>query len=323
MVKFQKITHHTTQLLMNQWYIVINPRSAGGKATLEWQKIALLLAQNEIAYTHIFTEYPQQATELVKNAIENGFRKIVAIGGDGTLNEVMNGIFAQKVVNSTDIEFAVIPVGTGSDWIRTHKIPKSYKESIALLKNGKNTYQDIGIVKYWQNGEEKIRYFMNVAGFAYDAFVGEKTYHVSKAGLSGTFYYLWLTIKCLGEYDSAQMTIEGEGFKFEGRVFLANAGICRYSGGGMQLVPLSITDDGLFDITVIEHLSPLEIIWHIPKVYIGKTYSIKNSHHYRTPWLKVSAKNECKIEVEGEVLGQVPVELSILSKALKLRVPNI
>jgi len=307
---------------MNQWYIVINPRSAGGKTTSEWQKIARLLQEYEINYTHIFTEYPQQATELVKNAIEKGFRKIVAIGGDGTLNEVMNGIFVQKVVDSREIEFAVIPVGTGSDWIRTHKIPKSYKDSVALLKNGTNTYQDIGIVEYWDKGNEKIRYFMNVAGFAYDAFVGEKTYHVSKAGLSGTFYYLYLTIKCLGEYESAKMTIEGEGFKFEGSVFVANAGICRYSGGGMQLVPLSISDDGLFDITIIEHLTPLEILWHIPKVYIGKTYNIKKSYHYRTPWLKVSAQNECKIEVEGEVLGQVPVKLSILHKALKLRVSS-
>jgi YegS/Rv2252/BmrU family lipid kinase len=305
---------------MNQWYIVINPRSAGGKATAEWEKIGQLLQENKIDYTHIFTEYPQQATELVKNAIEKGFRKIVAIGGDGTLNEVMNGIFVQKVVASTEIEFAVIPVGTGSDWIRTHKIPKRYNDSVALLKNGTNIFQDVGIVKYWENGKEKMRYFMNVAGFAYDAFVGEKTYHVSKAGLGGTFYYLYLTIKCLGEYESANMTIEGEGFKFEGRVFLANAGICRYSGGGMQLVPLSIPDDGLFDITIIEHLSPMQILWHIPKVYIGKTYGIKKSHHYRTSWLKVSAKNECKIEVEGEVLGQVPVELSILHKALKLRV---
>src|SRR4051812_39754073 len=119
---------------MNNYYLIANPVSGNGKAKKDWNRIAALLEKHGIGYDAVFTEKPRREQELVTRAISNGYRKFIVLGGDGTLNETINGVFQQKEVASTEIMVGVIPIGTGNDWCRMHQIPGNYERAIKIIK---------------------------------------------------------------------------------------------------------------------------------------------------------------------------------------------
>ncbi|MFN0201388.1 MAG: diacylglycerol/lipid kinase family protein [Bacteroidia bacterium] len=305
---------------MNHWFIIINPNAQSGRAFEEWRKIAVELQKQGVVYEYAFTKHPFHAPILVENALKMGFRKIAAVGGDGTIHEVANGIMMQQLEPTTEIEFGVIAAGTGSDWIKTHKIPKQYEQAVATLKNGQNTLQDVGFIKYRLNEQEVSRYFFNVAGMAYDAYVAEKLLGMPRGGLSGEVFYLLSILRCMKGYEAMEMRIKGDDFEYEGKVFCLNVGICRYSAGGMQIVPRSIPDDGLFDVTIIEDLSFLKVLRNIPRLYMGSIYNAPQAKHFRTKTLEIQSDLSL-VEAEGEILGKAPFSFSILPKMLNLKVP--
>lgn len=302
------------------WFIIVNPLSGGGKAKRDWQQIADLLEVEGVPYKQVFSEFSRHATLLATDAIALGYRKIVAVGGDGTISEVVNGIMRQEIVPSTEIEFAAIPIGTGNDWIKTHKIPKNYAQNVRILKEGKKVQQDIGKITF-HNSTEDIRYFNNVVGLAYDAFVVDETLNVDKSGFLGQLIYLSWILKGLWKYPSTELKIESADFSYSGKVFCLNLGICRFSGGGMQTVPRALFDDGLMDITVIEHMPKLRVIWEIRRLYLGSIYSAKPVKFGRTNKVTISGINgfTSSIEADGEALGEVPVTVEIVEKALCVR----
>lgn len=307
--------------MQHTWLIIVNPKSAGGKSKQDWPKIVALLEKSAISYQVIFTEYPRHATVLAQEGIENGYRKLVAVGGDGTISEVINGIMRQEFVPSVEVEFAAIPIGTGNDWVKTHKIPKDYAKNVLVLKEGKNIWQDIGKLTFHTHAGD-VRYFNNVVGLAFDGFVADLTIGMNKSGFLGQFAYLGMIIKSLWKYKSTTLRIESEEFSYTGKVFCLNIGICSYSAGGMQTVPKAIFDDGLFDITVIEEMPRLRILWELRRLYLASIYGAKKVKFARTKKLSIyGVGNEnSSIEADGEPLGEVPVTIEIIDKALKVRV---
>lgn len=303
------------------WYIIANPNSGGGKTRRDWAKIAQLLDKHELPYEYIFTTSKGHAIELVKSAITEGYRRFVAIGGDGTINEVVNGLFMQQEIAYDELSFGVIPVGTGSDWIKMYQIPVGYESAVQLLVRGHETRQDVGLCSYQDQGEQKQRYFVNVAGMAYDAVVVKNTNHISKSGISGQLFYLLGTLNSLHRFKYLTMEIEGDDFTYNGDVFCLNIGICKYSGGGMQLVPLSIPDDGLFDISVYERMNKLRIVKNLRRMYDGSAYEHKKTLHFRAKKLTIKSEPASLTEVDGELLGTTPVTFEILPRALKIIVP--
>ena len=154
------------------FFLIINPKAGFNKGQKHWESIKKSLEKIGLKFIFTFSEYAGHSIELARDAVTAGFRKIIAVGGDGTANEVINGIFTQDVVDTSNIQFGIIPVGTGNDWIKSHQIPHNYKKSILLLHAAKTAKHDIGKIHYHtETGEKKTRYFLNVAGLAYDAFV--------------------------------------------------------------------------------------------------------------------------------------------------------
>lgn len=307
----------------NSWYMIINPTSAGGKAKTEWANIQAIMQQENLPFEAAFSLYPFHAIELAKQAIEAGYRKILAVGGDGTINEVINGIFSQKIVPPAEIEFSVVPLGTGSDWIKMYKIPRNYKKAIPQLARGISKKQDIGLVSYQSEKGKEIRYFANVAGMAFDASAVVKSLRVNKAGFMGQIYYLALILGLIPSYKSSKMIIQGDNFRYEGDVFCLNIGICKYSGGGMQTVPNAIADDGLFEITIIEKMPKLRIFWELRRLYLGTIHLVKDVVKvYQTTTLHVETQGFDLVETDGELLGKCPVTFSVLPQALTIRIPK-
>ena len=176
--------------MATEWFVIVNPNAGKRKGQQDWLTIARLLTEAGIDYINIFTEHRDHAMHLAHKYIEKGFRNIIVVGGDGTLNEVVNGIFTQSTIEPTEIRLGMIPVGTGNDWCRMYHISNDYKEAIDAIATGNEFLQDAGSVRYFNSlGIEKTRYFINMAGMGFDALVAKKTNRQKDQGKGGTFSY--------------------------------------------------------------------------------------------------------------------------------------
>ena len=153
-----------------EWFVIVNPNAGRRKGEKDWLEIAGHLTKAGIKFTNVFTEHKNHAVNLTRKYIEAGYKNIIVVGGDGTLNEVVNAVFLQKQYSSTDITLAMIPVGTGNDWCRMFGIPLNYKQAIGFITRGKTFVQDAGKVTFHSSDDLlKTRYFINI-NFSYFRF---------------------------------------------------------------------------------------------------------------------------------------------------------
>jgi diacylglycerol kinase (ATP) len=304
------------------WKVIINPTAGSGKAKKRKSEILAKLKAANILHEVAMTERQGHATELCKTAIEQGFRQIIVVGGDGSNHEVMNGIMQQKVVPTHEITQCLIPVGTGNDWIRTHELPRNIDKIIQNIKGGKTQLQDIGKVKFFKNGVLTERYFMNVAGLAYDAFIAKKSNENPKS-VSNKIFYLYLILRCLFQYEPQKTRVTFQQGKtqqrLENKYYTINIGICKYSGGGMQFVPQAIPNDGLFALTTVESMSVGGVLAATPYLYGGRITKHRKGFLTQTNYVKVeSLDNEpIMLELDGEFVGISPIEFEVVAGAFR------
>jgi YegS/Rv2252/BmrU family lipid kinase len=305
-----------------KWLIIANPSAGNGKVNRKLTFIEKLLQSNAIEYEMVRTKKRGDGIFLAKKGITDGFRNIMAIGGDGTNNEVINGIVQQKIVPSQSITYSLLPIGTGNDWIKTHGIPKNVENFISMLKKGKTTFQDIGVVTFIKNGEPQKRHFANVAGMAYDAFVVKKT---EKQGgiFSNKLFYLISLIRYLFQYKLQKAKIQFNDVELTDYFYTINVGICRFAGGGMEIVPHAVPDDGKLAITIAGRFSKLEVLLNTYRFYNGSIAKLSKISTHLSTNVKVESLEERPVfvEVDGEFLGNTPVEFGIIPKALKILIP--
>jgi len=313
------------QFIKDNWLVVVNPNAGSRKGEKDWPKIAKILYENKFKYRVSFTENRMHAIKLTASAIEEGFRKIIVVGGDGTLNEVVNGIFGQKECSPGDITIGMIPVGTGNDWGRTYNLPKKYKKAIKVIRKDHRFKQDAGHVSFYEEGVKQERYFVNVSGMGYDALVALKTNRMKDKGKGGTMAYLMNIFSGLFQYKNTHFDIEVDGKEvFSGKVLSMNLGICKYNGGGLMQVPNAIPDDGLLDVTVIKGISKFAIVKHIAKLYDGSFINLKFVDTFRGSSCRIVSrpKGIVMLEADGESLGHSPLEFSVLPKSLNFIIPE-
>lgn len=307
--------------LQNEWLVIINPNSGKKKGKKDWKLIQTLLEKSEFKFKHIFTERKFHAIDLSIDFIEKGYRNLIVVGGDGTLNEVINGIFSQKKVPTTDIKIGMIPLGTGNDWGRMYQISEDYEQAIKIIKNDHTFIQDAGMVKYAHHKELKSRYFVNMAGMGYDALVAKKTNLMKEKGGGGAFAYLINLILGLIQYKHTIINLKIDDKDiFTGKIFSLNVGICKYNGGGMMQLPFAIPDNGLLDVTVIRNASKFKVIKNIKNLYDGSFVKIPEVETFTGKKVEIISKpkNSLFLEADGESLGHSPFEFSIIPKSVKL-----
>jgi YegS/Rv2252/BmrU family lipid kinase len=305
----------------NRWYIIVNPEAGSKKTQADWPGIKKLLEAHDFDMECVTTKYQNHATELAKNAIQDlGFSNIISVGGDGTLNEVINGVFLQDRLKPTDVTVGVISVGTGNDWIRMYNIPQDYNEQIKVIKKNNTFLQDVGEVSYFHNDAEKVHYFINIAGMGFDAFLAKKTNVAKQKGSGGAFTYLYNLVLGLFQFSYNYIEIDKEGENiFSGNVFSMSIGICKYHGAGIMQLPFAIPDDGLFDVTVIEKASRLTIVRNIKNLYDGSFVKMKEVKTYTGEQFTIRAipQKSVFLETDGETLGHSPLFFKILPRAAK------
>lgn len=304
------------------WLVIVNPHAGSKKCEHDWPKIHKLLEDSGLNTHCLFTDYPNHAMHLVIQNIEaKGFKKIIVVGGDGTLNEVINGIFRQKKFRPSDITTGMITVGTGNDWGRMYKMQESYKKQVKMLIKGHTILQDVGQVKYRFVNEGEHRYFVNIAGMGYDAMVTEKTNVMKQKGKGGVLIYLINLISGLFRYKSVYLDINSDGKRiFSGKVFTLSIGICKYNGGGMMQLPYAIPDDGLFDLTIIRKTTKFRIVTNIKNLFDGSFVKMPEVQQFKGEKITITSRpqNKLYLETDGESLGHSPLEFKIIPKAARL-----
>lgn len=309
--------------MTNRWFVIVNPTSGGGKGLEDFPKISHLLRENGIEHDTVFTEHRYHATELTVEAVNRDYRKIVVVGGDGTLNEVVNGLFIQKQCNAEDILLAVIAVGTGNDWVRTFGIARNYTAAIRAICEGHSFLQDVGQVTYTESKVEHTRYLANVAGLGFDVYVINIFNHMKLKGYKGKWLYIYSLLRGYFTAKSAGATIEVDGkVVYNKLLFSLAVGICRYNGGGIQQLPRAVANDGLLDLTIIRPVHWWHVIFRARRFFNGDIYSIGHVQHAQGKVVKITSIPNIPIETDGELQGGTPVTISVVPQAVRFVVPK-
>jgi YegS/Rv2252/BmrU family lipid kinase len=243
-------------------------------------------------------------------------RLAVAVGGDGTLNEVVNGLAGR------DVELATIPIGTGMDFVRTHGIPTRFEEAVRVARDGGTRVVDAGRVSYrtWA-GEEAERWFANVGSVGMSGAVAQRANGMSKA-LGGKVTFFYALTRVFLEWDNTDVTVTFDGGERRGRmhdVVVAN-GV--WHGGGMKLAPDAQPDDGAFDVVLIGDVSKTDFLTTAPKIYKGRHVHHPKVEVVRTAQVAVAAPAPLPIELDGEQVGTTPATFRAVPGALRVRVPT-
>lgn len=299
------------------WYIIANPTSGSGAVRKRWPAIEQLLQEMGFSYSAHFTERPGHATQLAEGAILKGHRYLLGIGGDGTNHEIANGILGQNFVASAEVTYALLPVGTGNDWARMYRLARDPRQRLRDILVGKTVLQDAGLAKYQRDGISEQRYFVNVAGLAYDGYIGQQ---MVQHRVTNRLQYLWLVTRYLFQYRLTKARIRYDQRQVEDFFYTINVGLCRYSGGGMQLVPQAVPDDGLFALTFARRLQKWEVLVQTPRFYNGTLLQHPRVEGYQARSIRVEAVDDAPtlLEADGEFLGETPVEFFLLEKALRV-----
>jgi YegS/Rv2252/BmrU family lipid kinase len=290
--------------------------AGGGKTKRDWPSIAQILQREGIRYEPYFTDRRLHASIIARNKIKEGYSKIIVVGGDGTMNEVINGVFAQKRVHTTEVMLGMISVGTGNDWARTFNIPSDYEGAVRTIKQQKTFIQDAGLVFYRKNEKEWKRYFINIAGMGFGARVVERANHMKEKGKSGPFLYFYNILFSLFLYRAKKAVIAIDGTSYNRKIFSLNVGIGKYNGGGMIQVPHAIADDGLYSITLIKKIGKLNLIANMKKLYNGKITQHSKVETYMCKSLQIDGSTLLKLETDGESLGHGPVSFEIIPRSV-------
>ncbi|MBS0010454.1 MAG: diacylglycerol kinase family lipid kinase [Bacteroidales bacterium] len=301
-----------------EWRVIVNPNAGRRKGKKDWHLISDLLNRYEIPFSHIFTEAKHHAIKLAMDALEKGKRKILVVGGDGTMNEVVNGAFLQNIVPTTDITLGMLTVGTGNDWGRMFNIPVDYESAIRVIKNEDTFLQDTGIIKFYSGTDVRKRYFINIAGLGFDALVVQRSNRQKERGRSSKTLYFWTLLRSLMSYKHTRTCIEIDGMKIQNDTFTISLGIGKYSGGGMMQTPGAIADDGLFELTLIKRMRKGEIIRSLKRLYNGTILDHPKVEGYTGKQIKIDSDPLIHVEADGESLGHSPIEFNILPRSIKI-----
>jgi YegS/Rv2252/BmrU family lipid kinase len=288
---------------------LVNPASGNGATGKRWPDLRRRAADLGLDGDVVLSEYPGHLAEAARDA--GGDRLLVVVGGDGTMNEVVNG------AAETSAEIAVLPNGTGQDFGRTHAIPTGFDDAVRVALDGETRTIDVGRVAL---GDET-RYFANVGSAGMSGSVAHRANSMSKAlGGRVTFFYA-LTREFLA-WQNTEVTVRVDGGEVRGAMHDVIVAIGQWHGGGMKLAPDASPDDGLFDVVLIGDVNKLDFLTTAPKLYSGKYLSHSKVDHLRSATIEIDGAEPLPVEVDGEPIGTTPARFEVVPAALRVRVPR-
>ncbi len=301
-------------------FMVVNPRSANGQTGKRWTELAAEARGRLGEFGHAFTKGPMDAASLTRKALEEGYRCVVAVGGDGTINEVVNGFFADgKPVVSGGV-LGVIPRGTGGDFRKTFGWTLDLGEALARLAADATRPLDVGLLEYTTPaGGKATRYFANICSFGVSGAVDSEVNKSSKA-LGGKLSFMIASVKALARYTDRKVRIAADGGAPE-EVSVTTLAVAngRYFGGGMMVAPDANPSDGLFDITIWSGYGLTDFALRSKRIYDGSHTRWSRTRTFRCKSLVAESAEEVLLDVDGEQPGRLPCKMTMLPAAILIK----
>ncbi|MFC1964110.1 diacylglycerol/lipid kinase family protein [Chloroflexota bacterium] len=297
--------------------VIVNLTAGAGRAAREWQHISHLLKNIGLSFEHDITESPGHAIELAKSAAEKGYQLVVSVGGDGTINEIVNGLYDSGGIK--DITLGIISTGTGSDYVRSFGLDHRFQEACQRLVNPRKLLVDIGVAEYARNGQKAKRLFVNCAGLGFDAEIVKATTQRFKA-LGGKPAYLAGLLTTFLLYRNRAVTLSVDGKTEERKVCTVLVSKGKYTGGSMLVAPQADPADGFFDVLIIEELSKADLLWSLPRIYRGTHLTHPRVTLKKAQEVQIQSIQQTFFQADGELLGETPVRFQVLPAMLNLAV---
>jgi diacylglycerol kinase (ATP) len=302
---------------------IVNPNAAMGSTRRHWPRIEALARERLGPIQALHTGGPADASRLTRQALMEGTDLIVCVGGDGTLNEVVNGFMGEEGPIRGNALLGFIPMGTGCDIIKTVPIPRDVIRVLDLIRELRFRAIDLGLLCYRNHhGRPAHRYFHNVASFGLGGKVDERVNRTTKV-FGGFISFIWATLISLLIYNKKRIQLKVNGACDQEiicwNVVVANG---QYHGGGMWVAPDAAVDDGLFHITVIGDLSLPQVFLNLPKLYNGKILEVRKVFSLTGKRVEAHSDQQVLLDVDGEQPGQLPVTITMVPRALRLIAPE-
>jgi diacylglycerol kinase (ATP) len=264
----------------------------------------------------LFSERPGHLAELAREAADGGARLLVVVGGDGSVNEVVNGI-----AGDDRVELAIVARGTGWDFARAFEIPRKPAEAARVALGGATRTVDLGRATFrsWA-GDETSSYFANAASAGMSGAIAQRANETSKA-LGGKASYAWATLAVFARWQNGRVEVAVDDERRDGRmhdVVVANG---RFLAGGMLLCPDAVPDDGVFDVLLIGDLTKRDLVLTMPKTYRGSHLPHPKAELLRGRIVTVDAPQPLPVQLDGEQPGTTPARFELVPRALRVRVP--
>jgi len=250
--------------------------------------------------------------------VRGGAQLLVVVGGDGSVNEVVNG-----VADAENVEIAVIPRGTGWDFARSLGIPRDLDAAVAVALSGEVREIDLGLVSYktWAGTEAARAHFANVGSAGISGAIAKRANETSKA-LGGKISYYWATLAAFARWQTGEMRVSVDDEVRDGKMIDVMVANGRYLGGGMMMLPEAEPDDGLFDVLLIGDVTKRDLLFTLPKSYRGKHLPHPRLEVLRGRVVTVDADEPLPIEIDGEQPGTTPARFEVVPNGLRVRVPR-
>ena len=297
--------------------LICNPRAGGGGARRALPDVLEHIEQRELEYELRYSEGPGHATELARAAVGEGRRLIVAVGGDGTVHEVVNGMIEDDRALNDRAVLGVVAAGTGCDFIRTFGIPHTPGHAVVHLDGPESFPIDIGKITFGNDDQGRVRYFVNVAEAGLGADVARRAAPLRR--LLGPTVYLVAFWLALARHRPADVVVDLVDRVYEGRMSNLVVANGQFYGGGMKIAPKAAPTDGLLDVQ-IQHPTKYEAIALLPKVYRGEHVPHHNILEAKRVKVTIDARPAMPIEADGELIGHTPATFELLRNALHLKV---
>jgi YegS/Rv2252/BmrU family lipid kinase len=304
--------------------LICNPISGSGRGQSRLAVVRRALDSAGVNYAFDLTKGRGDAVRLTRSAVHAGCCAVVAIGGDGTLFEVVNGIMdpAELDVSTTGesrVAVGLIQAGRGSDFGRSVGVPSDVQAACARLINGRTQLIDLGYVTYLGfDGSERSRYFANAAGLGFDAEVTARANAGSRI-MGGTIPYLSSLLRTLSSYRNKQIAVSIDGAEpWRARansIVVANG---QYFGGGMKIAPDAYLSDGILDVTLLGDLGKIELVQNVPRVYDGSHVTHPKVRTFTARTVEVLSTERVLLQADGEVLGTAPAKFQVAPHALRV-----
>ena len=285
---------------MEKLLVILNPWAGRGASGRRRPELEQALRESGADFDIVTTHAVGGATELAWQGVERSYGRIIAVGGDGTINEVVNGIKGAEASLGRRAQLGIIPLGTGSDFVKSlgDVEPNDLHGGIRRAVGEHMRVVDLGRV---QVGDRAPRFFINALGMGLDAQVAAESLKLTK--LKGLAVYLVAILRALANYKAHPMTVEYDGTRIHRRLLFASPANGRCQGGGFWLTPDALIDDGLLDICLVDKMRLDEIIRHIPKVMEGTHTHLKQVTMGRARTINVSCAATIPGATDGEVIA--------------------